>query len=98
MQIFKKKLIAYRNTQRVLKQPEVILLHGADDKSIAINSTLDGNTKEGVVVDILGTGTGGGSTHGSATGKGNSNNHCSCDQSEFFHDKTPLKNDKITSD
>ena len=78
------------NTQQALDPPGKKSLHGADNESVAIHSTLEGKTEDSVVVDILGTGTGGGGAHRSATSEDNSNQQSSKDDSKLFHGFTPL--------
>ena len=64
------------------------LLDRVDDQTIAVNGGFDGDTEEGVVPDVLGTGAGERSTGGTATGDGESDDGSSSKQHKLFHDIT----------
>jgi hypothetical protein len=61
------------------------LLHGADDQTIAINSTFDGDTEEGVVENITLASAGSRSTGRSATGQNQSHSSDSSNDEKLFH-------------
>jgi hypothetical protein len=83
LKISEKKPVAQQNATGLEAMQK--LLHGADDQTIAVHSTFNGDTEESVVVDILGTGAGGGGTHGAATGESNSDEQSSENNSKLFH-------------
>ena len=56
-----------------------------DDQTIAIDSTFDGDTEEGVIPDVFGTGTGERSTGGAATGEGGSSDNGDGEDEKFLH-------------
>jgi len=83
----KKKLRCF---QRSFFLKKYKLLHGADDQTIAINSTFDGDTEEGVVPNVLAAGTGGGSAGRSATSQNQSHSSDSSNDEKLFHFFSPF--------
>ena len=68
------------------RRPERLLAGRADDEAVAIDSTFESDTEEGVVVDILGAGTGGGGTQRTATGDSNDDSSQHEEHQKLFHD------------
>jgi hypothetical protein len=83
LKISEKKPVAQQNATGLEATKK--LLHGADDQTIAVNSTFNGDTEESVVVNVLTAGSGGRSAGRSATGSSKSDHDSSNEKSDFFH-------------
>ena len=59
----------------------------SDNKTVVVDKTFNGDTEEGLVVDVVFTGAGGRGTHRSAAGQGKSNSGNSGDDDKLFHIK-----------
>jgi hypothetical protein len=79
----KKNLRCFQRRIFLLKKYK--LLHGADDQTIAINSTFDGDTEESIVENITLAGAGGRSTGRSATSQNQSHSSDSSNDEKLFH-------------
>ncbi|MBR2910183.1 MAG: hypothetical protein IKC05_01105, partial [Lentisphaeria bacterium] len=87
LKVSEKKPVAQQNATGLEATKK--LLHGADDQTIAINSTFDGDTEESVVPNVLAARTGSRSAGRSATSQNQSHSSDSSNDEKLFHFFSP---------
>ena len=75
------------STKLICVKTELFLV---DNQSVAIDQAFDGDTEEGVVVDVFAVFTAGRGAQGSASGERSENNCGGCEDKKFFHDTFPF--------
>jgi hypothetical protein len=82
----KKTSVRKNGSLLLARRPEQLLAGRADDETVTIDSTFDGDTEEGVIPHVFAAGTGKGGAHRTATGDSDDDSSQHEEHQKLFHD------------